>query len=76
MSGAGLLDKVVHSVAAIADAALKEAGGVSVAADAKRVEIVVPGNRRGVDPVEDVVVNVLSFGVIANRAFAGVAGGF
>ena len=72
----GILDDEIESVEGLARTELMEAGSAGVAPDGAFRKIEFMGNGMGFHPVDEIVVNGVSFGVVANGAFAGMTGGF
>lgn len=73
--GFGLLDEVFEGGAERGAALGAKAGGVGVSVnDGLMGDRVLAGDFLGAEPAEVVLVNEFAVGVMANRAFAGVAG--
>ena len=73
--GFGLLDEVFEGGAKAGAALGAKAGGVGVAVNGGMMgDLVFVGDFFGAEPAEVVLVNEFAVGVMANRAFAGVAG--
>jgi hypothetical protein len=73
--GFGLLDEVFEGGAKAGAALGAKAGGVGVTVNGGMMgDFVFVGDFLGAEPAEVVLVNEFAVGVMANRAFAGVAG--
>ena len=72
----GILDDEIESVEGLARTELMEAGSAGVAPDGAFRKIEFTGNGMGFHPVDEIVVNGVAFGVMADGAFAGMTGGF
>ena len=71
-NGFGLLGDVDGGEADVAHALVEQAGGVGVAVDRGRVEIVVVGDALGAKPVEEVEFDIGALFVAADGALPGV----
>jgi len=72
--GFGILDDEIESVEGLARTELMEAGSAGVAPDGAFRKIEFTGNGMGFHPVDEIVVNGVALGVMADGAFASMTG--